>query len=318
MSAACMQAAPSVSVTAKLDSAYILMGKQTQLHMQTVQPADVVGHWTLPADAKMLTPEVYLIARSDADTTDLGNNRIQIDQSLIVQSFDSGLYVLPPLQYVIGADTFASSSLALKVIPVEVDTMQSIHPYANTVSIPRKIWDFLPDFIVDYWSWYLTAIILISAVTVYWFFFRKKNIKRIFMPEPKPVPPYEMAMQQLQSLKDSQLCERGQEKEYYTRLTDILRVYLQRRFGINAMEMTTPQIQRAVRENKETCSSTKYMNQILEIADFVKFAKVRPLPDDNVKSFNSALRFVEDTKPLPEPTEATEEDKSNENKEGNK
>jgi hypothetical protein len=45
------------------------------------------------------------------------------------------------------------------------------------------------------------------------------------------------------------------------------------------------------------------MQKVVEIADFVKFAKVRPLPDDNVRAWQNALQFVEETKPAPEPEE---------------
>lgn len=105
-------------------------------------------------------------------------------------------------------------------------------------------------------------------------------------------------MQQLSELKEAKLCEKGQEKEFYTRLTDILRVYIDTRFGINAMEMTSSQIIEALNSNEISKEPNKYMKQILETADFVKFAKVRPLPEDNTKSFNWATQFVVDTKPI--------------------
>ena len=294
------QAAP-VQVSASLDSAYILMGKQTALHTSVVQDASVQGRWLVDS-AKTLVPEVELSRKLEADTTDLGNNRVQIDRSLIIQSFDSGLYVLPPLVYVAGSDTFRTEELALKVIPVPVDTMTTIHTYGDTLSVRSHFWDFLPDWITDNWGWILTALGLIALVVLY-FVFRKKDIKAAILPKPKPVPPYELAVQQLNALRDMQLCEHGREKEFYTRLTDILRVYLEQRFGINAMEMTSTQIRSAINANETTRPNHKYVNQILEVADFVKFAKVRPLPADNAKSFSSAMQFVEATKPAPEPVE---------------
>jgi len=294
------QAAP-VQVSAALDSAYILMGKQTALHTSVVQDASVQGHWLIDS-AKTLVPEVELSRKLDADTTDLGNNRVQIDRALIIQSFDSGLYVLPPLVYVAGSDTFRTEELALKVIPVPVDTMTTVHTYGDTLSLPSHFWDFLPDWITDNWGWILLALGVIALVVLY-FVFRKKDIKAAILPKPKPVPPYELAMQQLNALRDMQLCEHGREKEFYTRLTEILRVYLEQRFGINAMEMTSTQIRSAINANETTRPNHKYVNQILEVADFVKFAKVRPLPADNARSFNSAMQFVEATKPVPEPAE---------------
>lgn len=67
------------------------------------------------------------------------------------------------------------------------------------------------------------------------------------------------------------------------------------------MEMTSTEIMRSLRANEATRLSADRMRAVLEVADFVKFAKMRPLPDDNVKAYNSAVAFVEDTKPAPEP-----------------
>ena len=72
---------------------------------------------------------------------------------------------------------------------------------------------------------------------------------------------------------------------YFTELTDILRLYLYRRFGINAAEMTSRQILASLKKNKDTQDKRVYFRQILDMADFVKFAKVRPLPEDNVKAY---------------------------------
>ena len=107
--------------------------------------------------------------------------------------------------------------------------------------------------------------------------------------------------QEIKRYKSEKLCENGHEKEYYTRLTEILRVYLDKRFGINAMEMTSTQIMQQIRSNDDTKTSAPVMKQILEMADFVKFAKVRPLPDDNQKAFANAVTFVESTKPVEQP-----------------
>ena len=230
----------------------------------------------------------------------------EIKKELIIQSFDSGLYTIPPFIYVAGKDTFASNALALKVMPVAVDSMATIHDYAGVAQPNTRIWDYLPDFIVDYWWIFLIVILVAAGVFVWWRYFRGKKAMPL-VPKKKPVPPYEYAMQELNRLKAEKLCESGQEKEYYTRLTEILRVYLDKRFGINAMEMTSTQIMQQIRSNEDTRTSAPVMKQILEMADFVKFAKVRPLPDDNQKAFNNAVTFVEDTKPVEQPAAENEQ-----------
>lgn len=130
-----------------------------------------------------------------------------------------------------------------------------------------------------------------------------KKVAVNILPQKKRLPPDQIAFNRLNALKDAQLWEKGQEKEYYTRLIDILRDYLQERFGINAMEMTSSQILKALSSNEETRLPHKYMQKVVEIADYVKFAKVRPMPDDNVRSFQNAMQFVEETRPVAAPEE---------------
>lgn len=207
----------------------------------------------------------------------------------------------------VGNDTFSTTPLALKVLPAAVDTLQTIHDYAGVSDPNTKLWDYLPDFIVDYW-WTLLIIAFIVLIAAIWLAFFKGKQKAVLTPKKKPIPPYELALQQLDRLKSEKLCENGLEKEYYTRLTEILRTYLDSRFGINAMEMTSSQIIRRLNQNSETKPSAPILNRILEMADFVKFAKVRPLPDENTSAFNNAVKFVEDTKPAPPADENNEEE----------
>jgi len=67
------------------------------------------------------------------------------------------------------------------------------------------------------------------------------------------------------------------------------------------MEMSSTQILASLRENPDTRGNHTRIKQILELADFVKFAKVRPMPDDNIKTYNNVVQFVEETKPAPAP-----------------
>lgn len=298
------------SVKATLDSAYLLMGRQTRLHLEIVEDKDASGQLLLKGDT--LVKEVEVIDMSQADTTDIGNNRVQINRNLIIQSFDSGLYTLPPILYVSNGDTSESRQLTLKVLPAPVDSLATIHAYAGIEEGESRWYDFLPNWITDYWGWILLAIILIAGGIVAYLLTTKK-VRNVILPAKKPIPPYELAMIQLNALREQHLCENGQEREYYTQLTEILRDYLARRFGINAMEMTSSQIVSTLAANEATKLPNRFMKQILEIADFVKFAKVRPLPDDNAKSFNSAIQFIEDTRPEPETeTESDKTDDTNE------
>lgn len=300
-------------VTLQLDSAHLLMGKATTLHLNLVGPRDENAQLIIPQDTFNAKVEVMKLLK--ADTIDHGNGRWEINQDILLQSFDSGDYRLAPVYYVSGNDTLTSNRLVLRVYPVAKDSL-TLNDFADISDIDRKWSDYLPDFIVDYWGLIL-IVLLLAAGGVYGYILYKRRRKTPESEEEKKplLSPYDQAMVDLSALRARNLCERGQEKEYYSVLTDILRNYLMRRFGINAMEMTSSQILKALRDNPETRLPKKYMDQVLEIADFVKFAKVRPLPVDNVRTYDNAVNFVEDTKPAPQPAEpAPEAAESAENK----
>ena len=303
-------AAAAINAKASLDSVAILMGKQTALHIEVV--GELAPEGSLGVIDSMWR-QVEIIDMGQPKISDLGNGRKELRQDIIIQSFDSGMYAIPPVLYLQPGDTVATNSPVLKVIPVPIDTLKTIHDYADVHQIDRKLFDYLPDWATDYGLWILLALIVIGlSLFVYFKWLREGRIP--LLPKRKPVPPYNLAMQQLTHLKAEKLCEKGEEKQYYTRLTDILRSYLEGRFGINAMEMTSPQILQSLQANEETRDSHQMMEKILEIADFVKFAKVRPLPEDNMIAMESAVRFVEETKPVEQPDPEDQTKKNNTNK----
>lgn len=305
-----LSASAGVVVKASLDSAYLLMGKQTRLHVS------VVGNLPDSCNVNVVDTawrDVEIAGVTEPVINDLGNNRKELLQDIVVQSFDSGMYTLPPVYFIDGGETIASNRPVLKVLPVAVDSLVTVHDFTDVVDVKRRFFDYFPDWVTDYGLWILLVLVVIGA-SVFVYFKWIKQGKLPLVVAKKPVPPYQLAMQQLQTLHEEHLCEKGQEREFYTRLTDILRSYLDARFGINAMEMTSTQIRRCLRDNEHTKMSEKYMSRILEIADFVKFAKIRPLPEDNAGAYKSALQFVEETKPVVEPdTEGadSESDKTN-------
>lgn len=289
------------SIKASLDSSQITMGYQTAIRF------DIVGKTNQAAevmvDKAQFPKEVDIVDWVYGDTADLGNGLVEMKRALIIQAFDSGAYTIPPF-YMMGTngDTLRTKELTLKVNPVDVSQMKDINPIADAMEFETKWYDWIPDWITDYWQLWIAAILLIAAgICAYLILTKKVDVPLI--PKKKPIPPYQLALLRLAELKEANLWQSGQEKEYYTRLIDILRDYLQGRFGINAMEMTSQQITRILQHNEATRLSNERMKRILEIADMVKFAKVRPLPDDNFRAFNEATQFVEETKPveLPNP-----------------
>lgn len=304
LSCAIAEAAP-LKISTKLDSATLLMGKRGNLRIEVVQDKNVKGEFPLFAhfDNKgiltLLNDTVELSKDMAIDTVDIGNGRIQINCNVPIQVFDSGMYQLPSIEFVAGRDTARSNLLNLTVLPVKGLTAETPIKPMTDVSEPENasIFDNVPDWLYYYWWIYLLAIALIAGAIWAWRRYRKEGTILIRKSEESP---YDQAMNALKILKGKKLWETGHEKAYYTELTEILRVYLERRFNIRAMEMTTAQIMSTLADITKYDVPREKMRDILDMADFVKFAMVRPLPDDNTTLYNNAVEFVESTRPMPE------------------
>lgn len=292
-------------LSARLDTATMMMGSVNTLRLEVVQDEGVKGEVPLLRNfgergyVTLLNDTIELRSDIKVDTTKVGSGRIQIDYKVPVQVFDSGYYRLPEFVYVAGRDSVRSSRLLLIVRPVNVKADDPISPLSDPAEPENpSIFDSLPDWLVYYWWVILLALLLCSGGWWAWRRYRKEGTILPSRPEP---PAYDVALGRLQRLKARKLWESGQEKEFYTILTDILRDYLDGRFGIKAMEMTSSQIMDTLAADRTLRDPRQMMRQILDMADFVKFAMVRPLPEDNVKAFDNAVAFVEATRPVEKP-----------------
>lgn len=306
LAVACLPVSAAVSVKAQLDSASLLMGRTTLLKLTVDQPKGTKGRFPLFSELRengiipVCGDSVEYRMPVKYDTVENGGMET-VSMQIPVQSFDSGFYRLPEFVYVTGRDSIRSNALALKVVPVPVKADTPINDYANVADpADASIFDRVPDWIVKWW-WLVLIAVAAMAVAV-WLFMKYRKEGTLMPRKPEPSP-YETAITALSALKEKKLWEQGMEKEYFTELTDILRIYLYRRFGINAMEMTSRQILAGLSKNEELKDKRHYFRQILDMADFVKFAKVRPLPADNIASYDNAVKFVEETKPVPQPEE---------------
>ena len=303
-------AAPPVvapaKISASIDTTTITMGERTTLHVEVLKNGHS-GNIIAPIQNDASQRKDFIgnieIRKIDIDSTDLGNNRIQVNYEILIQPFDPNDIIIPAFKFALGKDTISSNPIALKVIepemPQEMRDSLFINPLRPPLSIKSEFFDWTPNWLSDYWYFILPGIILIGILVALLILY-KKNGKSI-LPIKKAVPPYELAMRRLDELKRKRLHEQGHNKAYYTELTDILRQYLGRRFHIYALEMTSSQIMDELVSNPETKPFADSLRPMFQVADFVKFAKQESTPDENIRSFNAVEKFVKDTKPVEQP-----------------
>ncbi|MDH8701691.1 hypothetical protein M2138_001040 [Dysgonomonadaceae bacterium PH5-43] len=290
-------------IKASIDSTQILIGQQTKLHLEIAANKD--ANLILPMYNDTLVTGVEVLEISQPDTIDIGNNRMQIKYDYLITSFDSALYLIPPFKLIALEDTVLSNDLALKVstFPVDVES-KNIYDIKDIVTPKFVLKDYL------YILWYLLLAILIAAPIIAFIVYRLVNKKEgslsFFKKEEIYIPPHIKAIQNLDDVKSRKLWQQGKEKEYYSEISEIMRIYIEERFDVQAMEMTSSQILRSLKGISDIDNSYNKLNQILVLADLVKFAKYRPLPEDNELSMMNAYLFVNETK-----KEETEELKTN-------
>lgn len=156
--------------------------------------------------------------------------------------------------------------------------------------------------IKDYAIYGTIALIIIGLLVwlLVWYLRNKwQGRERVAKPAPK-LPPHVLAIKALEELKNRKLWQDGKHKLYYSSLTEILRVYIDGRWDIGALEMTTDEIISALRDVELPHQSRSALVAILRTADMVKFAKATPDAEENEQAFTDAYYFVENTKSVKE------------------
>jgi hypothetical protein len=279
-------------VDLKIDEADILIGEQTTLHLSVTTDRDKQIIIPLPADK--VTEGVEVLHITPPDTTDIQNNRIMIRYDLVITSFDSLLYLIPPFIAIEGRDTIFSNQVALKVSTPDVH-LENPEEYYDIKDIWRP-----PFVLADYYALIYGVLFTLFLICMIGYFIqrmRNRPQKTIKVNDAPKLPPHEQAMKELKEIHERKLWQQGRNKEYYTEITDTLRRYISTRYGASVMEKTSSEILDVIRDeepgNKEIYNT---LNQILRLSDFVKFAKLHPLPDENNLSMLNAKLFVERTK----------------------
>ncbi|MDD2559267.1 MAG: hypothetical protein PHE04_01175 [Bacteroidales bacterium] len=282
-----------IVVEASLDSSLIWIGNPTTMRLSVSAPRDVPVEF--PAfESDTIVQGIQVLRQSPVDTVLLDNDRLRLRKYYLLTSFDAALYYIPPIQLKAGGKNYESGHLSLKVISFEVDTASmELFDIKGIEKPPFVIWDYaLPIGLV-----LGIALLLLLTYYLYKRFYKSGGVKEA---EPDPellLPPHVAALQALDRIKSEKIWTEGKYKLFYTQLTDVLRKYMERRFEISAMELSSSEILDFFRKNRDAQPIYEALKQLLMLADFVKFAKFQPLESENQKALNHAYDFVDKTKP---------------------
>jgi hypothetical protein len=127
-------------------------------------------------------------------------------------------------------------------------------------------------------------------------------VRRLRRPEDAPVvfvpgqlPLHERTLNALEAVRAKQLWQQGQVKQYHSEITDILRDYIERRYGVAAMERTTDELLAALKGSAMEGGERDRLGNLLRLADLVKFAKYTAVPAENEQLLEGAMTLVRNT-----------------------
>ncbi len=253
--------------------------------------------WTdITAQAKLSTGadntpsgEIDLSPFADGDKTVLS-------QVYTVSAYDSGEYHAGPVKIYFAnsngeLDSALSNDIIVTVNTLDVDTAKPFKAIKAPLEVPYTWQEFIYYIIAG-----LLLIIAIVVAILLWKKYKKKKPVVVERPKPKD-PAHIWARRELKKLEEEKLWQKNETKLYYSRLTDILRYYLEFRYGWYAMESTTEEIEEEMGNYKLKEKAKENLLAILRAADLVKFAKMIPLPDANMKAMENAYKFIDFTEP---------------------
>ena len=248
-----------------------------------------------PADAAVVFPEgqtfgaLEMVKTNPTDTLKEAG-KFRLEKAYYLTQFDEGKYTIPQQKIQISHKDFYTDSLLVEVHNVAVDTLKQplydAKPIAEVTSPSSS----------HLWLWIVGIVaLLLTAAALYFFVFRKKKLSA--EEERKKLPPFERAIQDLKDLQNSKYLIESQHKAYYTRLTDIVKEYLEDEVHILAKESTTDELLAKINDLQQTGKlhlseeTINNLKRVLQNADLVKFAKSKP-SDNNAEYDRETIENV--------------------------
>ncbi|MBW6479675.1 MAG: hypothetical protein K0B37_09625 [Bacteroidales bacterium] len=280
-------------ISNSIEPSKILMGKPVELSFIIEFPDSL--QLVMPVFNEQITQKIEILHYGKTDTLPAENrNNIRIQRTLQITSWEEGFHPVEPFTFRFLAlnDTIEAESepLLLEVEPFLMDEQTDLKDIKSVMAAPVTFREILP------WLLIFLAVTAIVFGLIYYLKRRKPKVPAPTIWEKPDIPAHIAAISSLEKLKAQKLWQQGKIKQYHSELTDILRHYLEKRFTINAMEMTSAEIMSAFTGKPDDKRAEEILWDCLQLADLVKFAKHIPESNENEISMEAAFEFVNMTR----------------------
>lgn len=280
------QAGRAQTATATLDSARIAVGSATTLTLEVRSPIAIDVQWPALPDS---LGGLEILSRGKLDTASVGGEWVFRQQAKIT-GFDSGMFEVPAFAFPSDGGILETAPVPLLVQTLPADTTQPFRPIKDIIEVPAS-W-------LDAWPYLLAGLLLVGAL-LFVLLRRKKSPQVVKTRAAEGAAA--AALRALTELEKSGLLERGAMSEAFTRASDILRRYLEARFGIAALEEPTDAMLRSLQSHPTLQPHQGVLREFFTTADLAKFAKATPTLSEAKDALASARAFIQQTDSLRTP-----------------
>lgn len=239
-------------------------------------------------------PGVETIKPLSFDTVSKKKGILNIEGSTVLTAFDSGSFFLPPIIASIAhadgsVDTLFFDGPVMEVTTIPIDTATfKLNDIKGQIRYPLTFKEILM---------YLLIVAAVAAlVYAVCRFIKMKRENRSFFGSPVVKDPaHIVALRDLERIRSQKLWQNGKQKQFYSGVTDAMRLYIAERYGIPALEQTTAEIFGDLEKEKIDSSLKENLKDLFNTADFVKFAKHKASDEENEAAIPTAVRFINET-----------------------
>lgn len=285
----CLTRLAEAQAELRIDSNHVETGNPFALHLRL--PAALGRPDSMDFSAwQAILPVQNIISQSAWQTEGAFFNK-----TLTALFFEEDSLQLPPLPIALpNGDTAYSNPIDFVV--TATPSPDDLNDMAPIKDIHRE-----PTLWIDYLPWVLGGLGVLGVLgLLYWLANRQPKTR--LQSRTVEIPAHELALKKLEVLKGKKLIFNGLVKEHYAELTFILREYLEKRYGVPALESTTEETLRFLKKQDFPAQQSNALQTLLEQADLAKFAKIIPPESFHAEALETARTIIQDTKMAPSPS----------------
>jgi hypothetical protein len=269
--ATCVSAQSKITVKAAIDKNKILIGERIQLKLQADIPENEAIRFFM-----IDTIPHFELDKQKIDTS-YNSEGTSLKQVISVTSFDSGHWVIPAFSL---GEKIITDTLPVDVAFSPMDSTRDYHDIKDIIEVKP------PEEEKKWWLWYAIGGGALLLILLLVYLLRKK--KPVIAAVAPVIDPYEEAMKELDKLEK----EKPDQKQYYSRLVDIFRVYVDKKKDIHSLQRTTDDLVIQLKGIPIAKEQFEKLSQALRMSDFVKFAKYVPSNEDGRSSFDTIKKTI--------------------------